>query len=139
MDDRETDGTGRRPGRLGARRRSREPGNPRTIRHVVRVDQATEKQLVERAAEGGFLNVVDLMVESALAGGADSAQAAHELAGELYRVTRFLGKVGVNINQIARATNATLETQPETVAAMEAVERAIARLEDLLSELGARA
>lgn len=85
------------------------------------------------------ITVARLLVESALAGGADAAKAKAELAGELFRISRLLGKVGVNINQIARATNASLELQPGTGPAIQALGRVCARLDQLLDDVDATA
>ena len=121
--------------RFSNRRRSRESGRPRTVRHVVKVHQEVEDRLVAKAAER-HVSVAELLVDSALSGGAEAAAVKHELVDELWRVVRVLGKVGVNVNQIARVTNATLETQPHTAAAMEATARTCARIDALLDDLG---
>lgn len=129
-------------GRLGARgrrslagvRQVRAPGSPRTVKHVVKVSEEQELRLLERAAERN-ITVARLMVESSLAGGADAAKAKSELAGELFRITRAIGKVGVNINQIARSTNATFQSQPETASAIATHGRVMARLEQLLEDM----
>ena len=123
-----------RPRRLRGYRQERRPGSPRPHVHKVRVSEEQERRLLVLAAQHGNVSVPRLLVESTLAGGSGAAVAKADLAAELFRVTRFLGKVGVNVNQIARATNATLETQPETVAAMAAVQRVCARAEALLAE-----
>lgn len=115
-------------------RQDREPGRPREIRHVVKVHAETERRLVLKAAERG-ITVSRLLVESALAGGAEAAKSKAELAGELYRVTRAVGKIGVNVNQIAHATNSTHELQPETEAAMVEVRELCARLHRLLDDV----
>lgn len=124
-----------RPRRLRGFRQERRPGSPRPHVHKVKVSEDQERLLLLLAAQHGNVSVPRLLVESALAGGSQAAVAKADLAGELFRITRFLGKVGVNVNQIARATNATGETQPETAAAMAAVQRVCARIEDLLVEL----
>lgn len=105
---------------------------------MVKVWPEQERRLLLRAAERGNITVARLLLESALAGGAEAAKSKAELAGELFQITRFLGKVGTNINQIAKATNATLETQPETVAAMQAVQRVCQRIEVLLDDVEGR-
>ena len=122
----------RRP--LAGVRQVRAPGSPRTVKHVVKVSEEQERRLLERAAERN-ITVARLMVESSLTGGADAAKAKAMLAGELFRLTRSIGKVGVNINQIARATNATFQAQPETAAAIAAHGRVLARLEQLLDDM----
>ncbi|KQY61443.1 hypothetical protein ASD30_25635 [Nocardioides sp. Root140] len=102
--------------------------------HKVKVTRDQEELLLAKASERQ-ITVSRLLLESAMAGGAEAAKMRSEMAGELFRNARLLGKVGVNINQIARATNATLETQPETLAAMDAVSRVAARMEALLDGL----
>lgn len=119
---------------LRGHRQDREPGRPREIRHVVKVHAETERRLVLKAAERD-VSVARLLVESALAGGADAARAKAELAGELYRVTRAVGKIGVNVNQIARATNASREAQAETAEAMREVQELCARLNRFLDDV----
>lgn len=123
--------------RRGGVRQVRMPGAPRPVRHVVRVTAEQETALVAAAEDRG-ISVPRLMVEAALAGDAEAARVKAELAGELFRVTRSIGKVGVNINQIARATNATFEVQPETAEAIAAHGRVMVRLERLLDELDGR-
>lgn len=119
---------------LAGVRQVRAPGSPRTVKHVVKVSEEQELRLLERAAERN-ITVARLMVESSLAGGADAAKAKSELAGELFRITRAIGKVGVNINQIARATNTTFQSQPETASAIATHGRVMARLEQLLEDM----
>lgn len=126
-------GAGRRV-RFGGARQSRTPGSPRRIVHKVKVTEEQEARLVARAVERD-ITVSRLMVESALAGGADAADARRELAAELFRVSRLLGKVGVNINQIAKATNATFETHPEMAGAILAMGRVSDRLSLLLDDV----
>ena len=116
-------------------RQVRRPGSPRATRHVVKVTAEQEARLVARANEAGW-TVSRLLVESALAGGADAATARAELAGEMFRVVRVLGKIGVNVNQLARATNATGEVQPATAATLEALRRLCDRFDSVLDDAG---
>lgn len=125
----------------GGYRQTRIPGLPRGHRHVVKVSDEVESVLLAKAARRG-ISVSRLLVESALAGGADVAERdairRSALASELFRVSRLVGKIGVNVNQIARATNATLEEQPDAQAAFIAIQRVCARVERILDELGPR-
>ena len=102
----------------------------------MKVTAEQEARLVARASEAGW-TVSRLLVESALAGGADAATARAELAGEMFRVVRVLGKIGVNINQLARATNATGEVQPATAATLEAMQRLCGRFDSVLDDIDA--
>lgn len=90
---------------------------------------------MELAAARG-ITVARLLVESALAGGAESAGARAAVAAELAVAVRALGRVGVNVNQIARVTNATGEVQDGTAAALAAVEVAAAQVQAVLSDTG---
>jgi sugar phosphate isomerase/epimerase len=121
------------PGRSGRRRANVAGGRDR--RHYVKVSEQEEERLRELAAARG-ITVARLLVESALAGGAESAGARAAVAAELAVAVRALGRVGVNVNQIARVTNATGEVQDGTVAALRAVETAAARVQAVLSEAG---
>ncbi|WP_193614273.1 plasmid mobilization protein [Nocardioides lijunqiniae] len=128
-------GAGPEPARRGGgRRQPRRAGERREFRHEVKVNGRDEEALILRAAARN-ISVSRLLVESALAGGAEAARTKTELAEELIRANRLLIRLGTNVNQIARATNATLETQPETMAAMEAVERLCGRLERFVDGL----
>jgi Bacterial mobilisation protein (MobC) len=46
-----------------------------------------------------------------------------------------LGRLGVNVNQIARATNASRRVQPEMAAVLEATVRVCGRIEGFLDDV----
>jgi hypothetical protein len=100
----------------------------------VKVSAAEEERLAELAAARG-ITIARLLVESALSGGADSAGTRAAVAAELAVLSRAMGRVGVNVNQIARATNATGEVQDATTAALRAVAVVATRLEATLAGL----
>jgi hypothetical protein len=121
------------------RRRTRLAGG-RDRRFYVKASAAEAARLEELAGRRG-VSVPRLLVEATLdcelAAGPVVAPSAHPaVVSELLAVGRLLGKVGVNVNQIARATNATGAVQPGAGPALEAVTRAAGRLEVLLGELG---
>lgn len=120
--------------RVRGLRQRRVSSGPRTVSHRVKVTPEQEARLLLKAAPRG-ITVARLLVESALAGGADAANTRAEFRDELYRLTRLLGKVSVNINQIARATNTTFESQPDTAAAIVSLGRVTERLETLLADM----
>lgn len=120
--------------RVRGLRQRRVASGPRTVNHRVKVTPEQEARLLLKAAPRG-ITVARLLVESALAGGADAANTRAEFRDELYRITRLLGKVSVNINQIARATNATFDLQPDTAAAIVSLGRVTQRLELLLADM----
>jgi hypothetical protein len=98
----------------------------------VKVTVEQEERLQGLAAGRG-ITVARLLVESALAGGAESAGARAAVAAELAVAVRALGRVGVNVNQIARVTNATGEIQDGTAAALRAVEVAATGLREVVA------
>lgn len=106
------------------------------IRHEVKVTADQEARLAAKAAERG-VTVSRLLVESALAGGADAAAAAVKaaLASEFFAVVRVLGKIGVNVNQLARAANATGDVPPAAVHALDAITRVCDRLQGLIDDV----
>lgn len=119
---------------VSPKRQVRRAGTRRQIVHKVKVSADQEARLAAKAAERG-VTVSRLLVESALAGGADAASAKAALAADLFSIMRVLGKIGVNINQLARVTNATLEVQPATVHALDAMARVSDRLNRMLDDL----
>lgn len=102
----------------------------------MKVSAAEHERLVALAAAAG-VSVPRLLVESALAGGPGSAAARAATSAELVALGRALGRVGANVNQIARATNATHEVQDFTAATLAAVREVAARLAVVLDGIDA--
>lgn len=102
--------------------------------HKVKVTHEQEQRLVARAGERG-ITVSRLLVESALAGGSEAAKSKAVVAGELFGISRLLGRLGVNVNQIAKATNATRRVQPEMAAVLDATVRVCGRIEGFLDDV----
>lgn len=121
------DPVGRAGVELRRSRRENVPGG-RQHRHVVKVTPEEEAVLLRLASEQG-ITVPRLLVEAATAGGGESATQRRQLLAELFALHRLLGSVANNVNQIAKATNATLESQPETAAALQAALRLMGRLD----------
>ena len=107
------------------------------MRHVVKVNVDQEERLQARADERG-ITVARLLVESALAGGADAAAAKAATMADLFLVVRLLGQVGNNVNQLARVANSTGSVPPEAPAALAALTRASGRLEQFMADVDAR-
>ncbi|EWT06218.1 mobilization protein [Intrasporangium chromatireducens Q5-1] len=128
------DGTGARP---STRRRKRVEGG-RRHRHEVKVTPEEEGQLLALALRYR-VSVPKLLIDSALAGGAANAAAnasvRDELLTELFKAYRVLAGIANNVNQIARATNATGEAQAETSATLAAVRRTAERIDGLIDQL----
>ncbi|GGC17942.1 MobC family plasmid mobilization relaxosome protein [Cellulomonas carbonis] len=119
------------------RRRTRVEGG-RRHRHEVKVTPEEEGQLLAKALRYG-VSVPKLLIDSALADGAVSASAnasvREELLVELFRAHRLLAGIANNVNQIARATNATGQVQDETSATLAAVRRTAERIDALVDEV----
>jgi hypothetical protein len=97
------------------------------VAHRVKVTVEQEARLVELAAARG-ITVARLLVESALSGGPESAAARAGTVVELVALSRAVGRVGVNVNQLARAANATGEVQDATVDTLAVVREVVERL-----------
>lgn len=122
------------PGRR--RQQAHLPGGRRGMLHKVRVTPDQERVLAAKADRHGW-TIARLLAESALAGSAEEAAAVRELVGELMDLQLALGAVGNNLNQIARATNATLEWHPETLAVLKDVDAERDRIRALVDRLQA--
>ena len=83
------------------RRQVRATGRVRPHAHRVKVTEEQEARLAELAAARG-ITVARLLVESALSGGAASAVERAAVVAELSVLGSAVGRVGVNVNQIAR-------------------------------------
>ena len=115
------------------RRRANVPGGRRHS-HEVKVTPEEEAMLLQRA-EAQRVSIPRLLVESALAPQGETPTQRRELLAEMFAVNRLLGNLANNVNQIAKATNATGEWQPETAATLSAVRRTSARIDDAIDRL----
>ena len=94
-----------------------------------------EGRLLRMALEQG-VTVPRLLVESALASEAgETSTQRREAIAELFRIHRLLAAISNNVNQMARATNATGEVQAEMVSTLAAVRRTAQRIDDAVDEL----
>lgn len=125
-----------RPRRFRRERRENVPGG-RLYRHVVKVTPEEESALLARAAEAR-VTVVRLMVEAALADGKETATDRMEFATQLFGAFRYLSAISNNINQMAKAANATRELPQELSVTLAEVRRLAVRINGLLDEVSAR-
>lgn len=107
----EVDGVADAPAGLpvtaGERQRRRRRGEGgRHHRHEVKVT-LQEEALLRQLAVARRVSVPRLLVESAIAGGVETASERHDAIEELFKVHRLLAKLANNVNQIARAANAS--------------------------------
>lgn len=103
--------------------------------HEVKVSPEEEARLLMLAQEQG-VGVVRLLVESALSSSGETPTQRRELLADLFAVHRVLSGIANNVNQIAKATNATGEWQPELSATLEALRRHATRLDEVIDRIG---
>jgi hypothetical protein len=124
-------------GTVGRRRRPRVAGG-RTGNHRVRVSAEEEAVLQQLAAAQG-VDVVELLVESALAGDRETAAMRREAMAELFRVAKLLGSISNNVNQLARHANSGPTFPADAAATLAAVRRLLPRVEETIDGLGVTA
>lgn len=122
---------------LGRRRRANVEGG-RKHSHRVLVTPVEEAVLVQRA-EAARVSVPRLLIEAALAERGETATDRRQALEELFRVRGYLGAVSNNVNQVARATNATGEVQEDLARTLAAVRATSDRVHRVLDALGAGA
>ena len=90
-----------------------------------------EEAVLLRLALAQGVTVPRLLVESALAAetGETSTERRNAIA-ELFRVHRLLAAISNNVNQMAKATNATGEVQDDLVETLRAVRRTAGRIDE---------
>ncbi|MGQ0846547.1 MAG: plasmid mobilization relaxosome protein MobC [Sporichthyaceae bacterium] len=98
---------------------------------------AAEQERLAALAAAADVSVPRLLVESALAGGPESAAARAATSAELVALGRALGRVGVNVNQIAKASHATGEVPETTADTLAAIREVTARLTVVLDGIDA--
>ena len=105
------------------RRRANAPGG-RKHKHEVKVTPEEEGRLLR------------LVVETTLASETgETVTERRNAIGKLFELHRLLAAVSNNVNQIAKATNATGQRQAETDATLAAVRRVAERIDAAVDEL----
>lgn len=125
-------------GRLFARRRRANVEGGRQHRHEVKVSPEEEGMLLQ-LAQAQHVTIPRLLVESALAAAeAETPTERRNAMAELFALHRLLAAVSNNVNQMAKATNATGEPQVEMSATLDAVRRTAQRIGAAIDELSLR-
>lgn len=120
---------------LGARRRQSNATGGRSVRRVVKLTVEQNLALQVMADEVG-VSVPRLLVESTLSQSrGETATERRELITLLFQLQRGLAAAGNNVNQIARATNATGEIQNELDASLDHLRATVARIDEALESL----
>ena len=122
-------------GRLFARRRRANVDGGRQHRHEVKVSPEEEGMLL-RLAEAQHVTIPRLLVESALASATSETPTERRNAmAELFALHRLLAAVSNNVNQMARATNATGEVQEAPVGTPSKLREVAERVAAFVDEL----
>jgi len=137
----DTTSTSREQGRsdrfLTRRRRANATGG-RTAVRKVKVTPEEEGVLMRLALAQG-VTVPRLLVESALATGTagemETPTDRRNAMAELFALHRLLAAISNNVNQMAKATNATGEVAAEMVATLRAARRTAERIDDAIDDL----
>jgi len=107
----------------------------RLHQHKVKVTPEEEGVLL-RLAEAQRVTVPRLLVESTLAAASgETPTERRDAIAELFRLHRLLAAISNNVNQIAKATNATGEVHDELVATLRAVRRTAERIDGAIDGL----
>lgn len=126
--------------RVGRYRPHTKPGRPRQVR-VRYTDQ--EYAAVERAAHAAGLTTTGYVAEAALAAALSLEPPRwapwRTALVELMETRRQIRRIGVNINQAARALNATGEAPAWIEQALTMTTRSMARVDDAAADIAALA
>jgi uncharacterized protein (DUF1778 family) len=118
---------------LVEKRLAKHPGGRR---HELKVRLTDEQRArVSRRASAAGVSISRLLVEAALSGSARTATERRAIVIELLSVRRLVAALGNNVNQLAKVANATGQIPEELPAVLEAVERALDRIETIASKL----
>lgn len=119
---------------MDRKRQSNVPGG-RTLRRVVKLSVAQDAALRVHATELG-VSVPRLLVESTLSSfSGETLKERRDLLTALFTLQRGLAAAGNNINQIARAANATGEIAPEISASLVHLRSTVTRINECLEAL----
>lgn len=121
--------------RFDSRKRQPNALGGRTVRRVVKLTVEQDLALQVMAEELG-VSVPRLLVESTLSQSrGETAAERRELITSLFIVQRSVAAVGNNLNEIARAANATGEIDPALDALIEHISGSMKSLDEAISSL----
>ncbi|MFK0085431.1 plasmid mobilization relaxosome protein MobC [Glutamicibacter sp. NPDC090743] len=122
-------------GRFDSRKRQSNAAGGRSVRREVKLTVDQNLALQVMADEIG-VSVPRLLVESTLSQlRGETAAERHELITSLFLLQRGLAAAGNNINQIARAANATGEIQGDLNASLSHLRATVTRIDVVLESL----
>ena len=121
--------------RLDSRKRQPNAAGARSVRRDVKLTVEQDLALQVMADELG-VSVPRLLVESTLAQSrGETAAERRELITALFMVQRSVAAVGNNLNQIARAANATGEVDASLGAVIEHISGSMKSLDEAIASL----
>jgi hypothetical protein len=120
--------------RLFGRQRRANSDSPRDRRYVVRVNEAEDEQLRVRASAAG-VTVPRLMFEAGMNADVETSTDRKQAIAELFAVSRKLGTVANNVNQLARFANTEGRFPDEADAVVAEYRRLVARIDDTVLRL----
>lgn len=116
----------------GPERRKRVPGGRKGGRYNVKVTPS-EGGVLERIAAAQHVSVPRLLVEAAISSERRETPTERKAAmAELFALHRLLAAVSNNVNQIAKAMNATHELHVELQSTLDAVRRTAQQIDDAI-------
>ncbi|HEY9411760.1 MAG TPA: plasmid mobilization relaxosome protein MobC [Jiangellaceae bacterium] len=125
-------------GRQVQRRRRANVVGGREHWHRVKVSAEEHERLAQLAEQHG-VSVPRLLVEAALSDDASETPTQRRQAMiELFAIHRLLAAVSVNINQIAKSTNATGEFRVEATHTLQAVRNVAGPINAAIDDLSGR-
>ncbi len=120
--------------RLFGRARRANSDVPRDRRYVVKVNAEEDAQLQARAVTAG-VTVPRLMFESGMNANVETDTDRKQVISELFKVSRTLGTVANNVNQLAKFAN-TEGQFPQEAASIVAEYRAlVGRIDETIRQL----
>lgn len=129
-----------RSSRLLTRRRRANAAGGRQTSHRVKVTPE-EEGVLQRLALAQGVTVPRLLVETTLAAETSSVTETptdrRNAMAELFALHRLLAAISNNVNQMARATNATGEVAAEMGATLQAARRTAERIDAVIDDLAA--
>lgn len=121
------------------RRRTRRPGNTRSCRIAISVDQSEQAEL-EQAARAEGLTASAFVAQAALAAAQrtipPATAAFREAVTHLIRATVQVQRVGTNLNQAVAALNATGQAPGNLIPYAQYAARVIERVEQIAEKIG---
>ncbi|MFD1716057.1 plasmid mobilization relaxosome protein MobC [Amnibacterium flavum] len=120
--------------RLFGRQRRANSDAPRDRRYVVKVNADEDAKLRARAVVAG-VTVPRLMFESGMNANVETSTDRKQAIAELFAVSRLLGTVANNVNQLAKFANTEGQFPVEAASVVEEYRQLTARIDETIRRL----